>query len=103
MRPSILRIPVAWVAVLLVSCLLWGLGCTAEEAPPVSAGTYTFDKDVKKIINTLAQKGKANPYREFDRNFTGLFVPKSLLALEPFVLGLATESRIPAILLLKAH
>jgi ABC-type glycerol-3-phosphate transport system substrate-binding protein len=90
------------MTMLLVSCLWWGLGCAASEPPPVSDITYTFDRDVKEIISILAKQGKA-PYKEFDQNFTGLYVPKSLFSQEPFVLGLSTESRIPAILLLRAQ
>jgi ABC-type glycerol-3-phosphate transport system substrate-binding protein len=105
MRPRVLvlRIPVVWLTVLLVSCLLWGLGCGTQEQPPVSQTTYTFDKDVQDLIDILARKSKNNPYREFDKNFTGLYVPKSLFSQEPFVLGLSTESPIPAILLLRAQ
>jgi hypothetical protein len=102
MRRRVLLTPAGWLMVLLVSCLLWGLGCGAQEPPPVSEITYTFDKDVQDLINILAQKSKANPYRNFDEKFTGLYVPKSLFTQEPFVLGLSTESRIPAILLLTA-
>jgi ABC-type glycerol-3-phosphate transport system substrate-binding protein len=102
MRRRVLLTPAGWLMVLLVSCLLWGLGCGAQEPPPVSEITYTFDKDVQDLINILAQKSKANPYRNFDKKFTGLYVPKSLFTQEPFVLGLSTESRIPAILLLTA-
>jgi len=39
----------------------------------------------------LAEDSQANPYREFDRRFNGLFVPASLFAMEPFGLGLSTE------------
>jgi ABC-type glycerol-3-phosphate transport system substrate-binding protein len=102
MRPRVLSTPIAWLTVLLVSCLLWAPGCGTTEPPPVSEVTYTFDKDVQDLINILAQKSKDNPYREFDKSFTGLYVPKSLFTQEPFVLGLSTESRIPAILLLTA-
>jgi ABC-type glycerol-3-phosphate transport system substrate-binding protein len=102
MRPRVLSTPAGWLTVLLVSCLLWGLGCVAQEPPPVSEITYTFDKDFQDLITILAKKSKANPYKDFDKNFSGLYVPKSLFTQEPFVLGLSTESRIPAILLLTA-
>jgi ABC-type glycerol-3-phosphate transport system substrate-binding protein len=102
MRPRILNAPTGWLTVLLVSCLWWGLGCSAQEPQPVSEVTYTFDTDVQDLITILAQKSKDNPYREFDKKFSGLYVPKSLFTQEPFVLGLSTESRIPAILLLTA-
>jgi ABC-type glycerol-3-phosphate transport system substrate-binding protein len=102
MQPRVLKIPVGWLAVVLVSCLLWGLGCGTKEPLPVSEVTYTFDKNVQDLITILAQKSKDNPYRDFDKKFIGLYVPKSLFNQEPFVLGLSTESRIPAILLLTA-
>jgi ABC-type glycerol-3-phosphate transport system substrate-binding protein len=102
MRPRLLKTPVGWLTVLLLSCLLWSLGCGTQEPLPASEVTYTFDKDVQDLITLLAQKSKNNAYRDFDKKFTGLYVPKSLFNQEPFVLGLSTESRIPAILLLTA-
>jgi ABC-type glycerol-3-phosphate transport system substrate-binding protein len=102
MRLRILRTPVGWMTVLLVSCLWWGLGCGSTEPLPAPDITYTFDSDVQEIISILAKQGKV-PYKEFDQKFTGLYVPNSLFSQEPFVLGLSTESRIPAILLLRAQ
>jgi ABC-type glycerol-3-phosphate transport system substrate-binding protein len=104
LRPRFLRTPAAWLALLLAGCLLGGLGCGSVETPrPPPYITYTLDKQTRKIINILAGESEDNPYREFDQRFNGLFVPASLFAMEPFVLGLSTESRIPTILLVEAH
>ncbi len=103
MLPRLLRTPVAWWAMLLAGCCLWGLGCGTTEAPPPADITYTYDSHTQKLISMLAGESQVNPYKEFDQHFSGLFVPPSLFATEPFVLGLSTESRIPAILLVEAH
>jgi ABC-type glycerol-3-phosphate transport system substrate-binding protein len=102
--PRILKNPVGWWAALLAGCLLWGLGCEPAQAPPPPPYiTYTFDGQTRKIISLLAEESSDNPYREFDQYFNGLYVPASLFAMEPFVLGLSTESRVPTILLVEAH
>ena len=103
MQPRLLRTPVAWLAMLLAGCCLWGLGCGTTEAPPPADITYTYDSHTQKLISMLAGESQVNPYKEFDQRFSGLFVPPSLFVTEPFVLGLSTESRIPAILLVEAH
>jgi multiple sugar transport system substrate-binding protein len=104
MGPRILGNPVGWWAALLAGCLLWGLGCEpAQTPPPPPYITYTFDSQTRKIISIFAEESQDNPYREFDKHFNGLYVPASLFAMEPFVLGLSTESRIPTILLVEAH
>ena len=88
-----------WVIVLLQA-----LGCGPGPDPsPPRAITYTFDAPTRELIRLLAEKGKSAAYQDFDRNFKGLLVPESLLPYEPFVLGLSTESKIPAVLLLDAH
>ena len=84
--------------------LLQALGCGPGPDPsPPRAITYTFDAPTRELIRLLAEKGKSAAYKDFDRNFKGLLVPESLLPYEPFVLGLSTESKIPAVLLLDAH
>jgi multiple sugar transport system substrate-binding protein len=89
-----------WVLALL--CLPF-LGCgPAPELPPPRTITYTFDAPTQKLIGLLAQKAQSSVYQDFDRNFKGLLVPESLLAYEPFVLGLSTESKVPTVLLLDA-
>jgi multiple sugar transport system substrate-binding protein len=86
----------------IVLCLSL-LGCgPAPENPPSRTITYTFDASTLDLIRLLAQKSKSSIYKNFDRNFKGLLVPESLLAYEPFVLGLSTESKIPTVLLLDA-
>ncbi len=102
MQHRLLRTPVAWLAMLLAGCCLWGLGCGTAEAPPPADITYTYDSHTQKLISMLAGESQVNPYKEFDQRFSGLFVPPSLFVTEPFVLGLSTESRIPAILLVEA-
>jgi multiple sugar transport system substrate-binding protein len=85
-----------------VVCLLL-LGCgPPPDSPPPRAITYTFDAPTRNLISLLAEKAKAPVYKDFDRNFKGILVPESLLPYEPFVLALATESKIPAVLLLDA-
>jgi ABC-type glycerol-3-phosphate transport system substrate-binding protein len=86
-----------------MACWLWGLGCESSQRPRPADITYTYDSHTQKLISIMAGETPANPYKEFDQHFSGLFVPASLFAMEPFVLGLSTESRIPTILLLKAH
>ncbi len=89
---------VVW-AVLLLQLL--GCGPSPDISPP-RAITYTFDAPTRELIRLLAQKAKSAAYKDFDRNFKGILVPESLLPYEPFVLGLSTESKIPAVLLLDA-
>ena len=94
----------AWLAMLLTGSLLWGQGCSPPAAPPQPADiTYTSDDHTQKVISLLAGESKSNPYKELDRHFSGLVVPPSLFALNPFVLGLSTDSPVPTILLLEAH
>jgi multiple sugar transport system substrate-binding protein len=87
-----------WALVLLQ---LLGCGPSPDISPP-RAITYTFDAPTRELIRLLAEKGESPAYKDFDRNFKGLLVPESLLPYEPFVLGLSTESKIPAVLLLDA-
>jgi ABC-type glycerol-3-phosphate transport system substrate-binding protein len=94
---------IAWLAALLSACWLWVPGCETSTRPPTAEVTYTYDSQIQKLISILAGENPTNPYQDFDQHFSGLFVPASLFAMEPFVLGLSTESRIPTILLLKAH
>jgi multiple sugar transport system substrate-binding protein len=94
--PGITRI--VWALLLLQ---LLGCGPGPDASPP-RAITYTFDAPSRELIRLLAEKGKSTAYKDFDRNFKGLQVPESLLPYEPFVLGLSTESKIPAVLLLDA-
>jgi ABC-type glycerol-3-phosphate transport system substrate-binding protein len=89
---------VVWALVLL---LLLGCGSRPDTSPP-RVITYTFDPPTRELIRLLAEKAKSSAYKDFDRNFKGLQVPESLLPYEPFVLGLSTESKIPAVLLLDA-
>jgi multiple sugar transport system substrate-binding protein len=89
---------VVW-AVLLLQLL--GCGPSPDTSPP-RAITYTFDAPTRELIRLLADKIKSPVYQDFDRNFKGILVPESLLPYEPFVLGLSTESKIPAVLLLDA-
>ena len=96
--------PAGWLAMLLMGCLLWGLGCTAAPPPPQPADiTYTSDDHTQTVIDLLANESESNPYKKFTDNFSGLVVPPSLFALDPFVLGFSTESPNPTILLLEAH
>ena len=95
-RPRLIRS--VWAIVLLT---LLGCGPSPDTSPP-RAITYTFDAPTRELIRLLAQKAKSPAYKDFDRNFKGLLVPESLLPYEPFVLGLSTESKIPAVLLLDA-
>ena len=94
--PRITRI--VWALLLLQ---LLGCGPAPDISPP-RAITYTFDAPTRELIRLLAEKAKSSAYKDFDRNFKGLQVPESLLPYEPFVLGLSTESKIPAVLLLDA-
>jgi multiple sugar transport system substrate-binding protein len=89
---------VVWALVILQ---LLGCGPSPDISPP-RAITYTFDAPTRELIRLLAEKGESPAYKDFDRNFKGLLVPESLLPYEPFVLGLSTESKIPAVLLLDA-
>ncbi|MCJ7818886.1 MAG: hypothetical protein MUP25_03590, partial [Syntrophales bacterium] len=101
LRPAatVLRLTrVVW-AVLLLQLL--GCGPSPDTSPP-RAITYTFDAPTRELIRLLAEKAKTSVYQDFDRNFKGILVPESLLPYEPFVLGLSTESKIPAVLLLDA-
>lgn len=86
---------------LLAFLLLWGCGARPEPPAPQTL-TYTFDVDTRKLIGILEEQRHIQEYRNFDRNYKGLLVPESLLPLEPFVLGLSTQSLIPAVLLLDA-
>ena len=87
----------------LLAGALMTTGCGEPPAPPARQTlTYTFDAPTREIIRLLAEKLKAPAYENFDKYFKGLLVPESLLPLEPFVLGLSTESKIPAVLLLDA-
>ena len=95
-RPRLIR--AVWALVLLQ---LLGCGPSPDISPP-RAITYTFDAPTRELIRLLTEKGKSTAYKDFDRNFKGLQVPESLLTYEPFVLGLSTESKIPAVLLLDA-
>jgi multiple sugar transport system substrate-binding protein len=85
----------------LVCLMLLGCG-QAPEMPAPQTITYTFDAPTRDLIRLLAAKSQNPAYKNFDRNFKGLQVPESLLAYEPFVLGLSTESKIPTVLLLDA-
>lgn len=89
---------------LLFACLLLSvLGCgSSAEKQSQEPLTYTLDPDTQKLVAELAQQTKLPIYSEFNRNFSGLFVPPSLLPWEPYVLALATESKIPAIISLDA-
>jgi multiple sugar transport system substrate-binding protein len=79
------------------------LGCgPAGEVPSRETLTYTLDPPTRDLISLLAQKDEAGLYKDFDRYFKGLLVPGPLLPYEPFVLGLSTASKIPAVLLLDA-
>jgi multiple sugar transport system substrate-binding protein len=89
---------VVWALVLLP---LLGCGPSPDISPP-RAITYTFDAPTRELIRLLAEKAKSPAYKDFDRTFKGIQVPESLLPYEPFVLGLSTESKIPAVLLLDA-
>jgi len=83
--------------------LLVVLGCgSGSELPPTRTLTYTFDAPTRNLIKLLAEKSQSPDYQNFDRNFKGILVPESLLPYEPFVLGLSTESKIPAVLVLDA-
>src|SRR5512146_923476 len=92
------------IIVLLIACvLLTALGCSSNvEEEPQAPITYTLDPDTQMLIGELAQQTKLPAYVDFDRNFSGLFVPPTLLPWEPYVLALATESKIPAIISLDA-
>ena len=87
-----------WALALLT---LLGCGPSPDMSPPRTI-TYTFDAPTRELIRLLAEKAKSPVYQDFDRNFKGIQVPESLLPYEPFVLGLSTESKIPAVLLLDA-
>jgi multiple sugar transport system substrate-binding protein len=95
---------VRWISWGLCLLLLLGfLGCgPAPEGPPTRSITYTFDAPTRELISLLADKSHSSAYKNFDRNFKGILVPEGLLPYEPFVLGLSTESKIPAVLLLDA-
>lgn len=84
--------------------LLSALGCSSNppEVQSQNPVTFTLDPDTRMVITQLAQKTKLSAYTNFDQNFRGLFVPPSLLPWEPYVLALATESKIPAIISLDA-
>ncbi|MCL4503234.1 MAG: extracellular solute-binding protein, partial [Deltaproteobacteria bacterium] len=89
---------------LLFACLLLsvlGCGSTSEEQPQEPL-TYTLDPDTQMLVGEIARQTKLPRYLEFNRNFSGLFVPPTLLPWEPYVLALATESKIPAIISLDA-
>ncbi len=91
---------IGWLfACLLLSAL--GCGSVAEEQSQEPI-TYTLDSDTQMLITELAQETKLPAYINFDQNFAGLFVPPSLLPWAPYVLALATESKIPAIIFLDA-
>ncbi len=78
-------------------------GVRAGSGPfPPRAITYTFDAPTRELIRLLSEKANSAAYKDFDRKFKGIQVPESLLPYEPFVLGLSTESKIPAVLLLDA-
>ena len=96
---TVLRLTRLVWAVLLLQLL--GCGPSPDTSPP-RAITYTFDAPTRELIRLLAGKAKSSVYQDFDRNFKGILVPESLLPYEPFVLGLSTESKIPAVLLLDA-
>jgi multiple sugar transport system substrate-binding protein len=84
-------------------CLLALAGCGAQpEELSRRVLTFTDDAPTRELIGRLAQKSSDALYRDFSRSFKGLLVPESLLPFEPFVLGLSTESKIPAVLLLDA-
>lgn len=95
------------MAFLAAFLLLWG--CGTESKPTVHRTlTYTFDASTRDLIRDLekqeieADKESDGKYKDFDRDYKGLMVPESLLPLEPFVLGLSTQSQIPAVLILDA-
>jgi ABC-type glycerol-3-phosphate transport system substrate-binding protein len=93
----------AFARLLALSLCLCLAGCGwGTEPPPRDTITYTFDAQTRELIDRLAKESKRPVYLEFDRYFKGVFVPQSLLPLEPFVLGLSTESRIPTVLILDA-
>lgn len=101
LTPKIAGLPLTSVVWALVLLQLLGCGPSPDISPP-RAITYTFDAPTRELIRLLAEKGESPAYKDFDRNFKGLLVPESLLPYEPFVLGLSTESKIPAVLLLDA-
>ena len=78
-------------------CLLPGCG-TSSEPGPQEIFTYTLDAQTQEFFEQLDLQGGA----PIGRNFIGLFVPAKFLPFEPFVLGLATESRVPTVLFLDA-
>ncbi|MBM4283876.1 MAG: extracellular solute-binding protein [Deltaproteobacteria bacterium] len=92
-----------FLVVILVGALLLPLGC---GRPPEEVSrrvlTFTDDGPTREIIRFLGKESQLSGYRDFDRSFKGLLVPESLLPFEPFVLGLSTESKVPAVLLLDA-
>jgi multiple sugar transport system substrate-binding protein len=92
------------IIVWLFACLLLSvLGCE-PQAEEESQGpiTYTLDPDTQMLVAELAQQTKLPIYSKFNRHFSGLFVPPTLLPWEPYVLALSTESKIPAIISLDA-
>lgn len=78
-------------------CLLPGCGAPPEPLQH-ELFTYTLDAQTQEIFEQLDVQGES----PIGRNFIGLFVPAKFLIYEPFVLGLATESRVPTVLYLDA-
>ena len=101
LRPALVSLRLTRVVWAVLLLLALGCGPSPDTSPP-RAITYTFDAPTREMIRLLAEKIKSPVYQDFDRNFKGILVPESLLPFEPFVLGLSTESKIPAVLLLDA-
>ncbi|HAY21475.1 MAG TPA: hypothetical protein DCY27_04775 [Desulfobacterales bacterium] len=90
-----------WVLFTLLGMAL--LGCGAAPPPePGEALTYTLDAQTQELLEQLNQSDAANRKPQFGRRVVGLFIPGAFLPFEPFVLGLATESPAPTVLLLDA-
>lgn len=81
--------------------VLSACGGTTDLGP---AGTFSvvLDAQTHAILEQLQTEGLVSPTVGFSRNFIGIYVPENFLPYEPFVLGFATESAIPTVLLLDA-
>ena len=64
--------------------------------------TYTYDQQTGTVLGLLASRTGEKDLKSFVRRFAGITIPAAEWEREPYVLALATRSRVPAILFLDA-